>query len=160
MEHRGQTISFRVETPDDEELVHAIYASTRADELARTPWDASQKEAFTRMQHLAQRTDYRRTYPSAIYAIVLLDESPAGRLYFYRTDEEIHVLDIALLPEFRNEGVGGAILNDLQREAVSSGRPLTIYVEKFNPALRLYTRLGFVPTDDAGLYLRMSWKPS
>jgi hypothetical protein len=31
-------------------------------------------------------------------------------------------------------------------------------VETFNPARRLYDRLGFVPVRDDGLYILMEWK--
>jgi hypothetical protein len=32
-------------------------------------------------------------------------------------------------------------------------------VEKFNPALRLYKRLGFFETSDEGVHLAMEWRP-
>jgi hypothetical protein len=32
-------------------------------------------------------------------------------------------------------------------------------VEQFNPALRLYKRLGFHQKEDKGVYLLMEWSP-
>ena len=40
----------------------------------------------------------------------------------------------------------------------TAGRLLRIHVERFNPALRLYERLGFHPIADRGVYLFMEWQ--
>jgi len=69
-------------------------------------------------------------------------------------------MDIALLPEYRGRGVGGALLADLMAEASAGAKPLTIHVERFNRALRLYERLGFVPVADKGVYLLLQWSPT
>jgi len=69
-------------------------------------------------------------------------------------------MDIALLPEYRGRGVGGALLADLMAEASAGAIPLTIHVERFNRALRLYERLGFVPVADKGVYLLLQWSPT
>ena len=62
-------------------------------------------------------------------------------------------MDIALLPEHRGAGIGAQLLRELQEEARSAGKSLTIHVERFNPALRLYERLGFRQVEDKGVYL-------
>jgi microcystin-dependent protein len=65
---------------------------------------------------------------------------------------------IALLPEHRRAGIGTKLLRTLQNEARTAGKTLTIHVEKFNPALRLYQRLGFRQIEDKGVYLFLEWK--
>ena len=84
---------------------------------------------------------------------------PVGRLYVARWQDEIRIVDIALLPPYRNTGLGTTILRDLLAEAAVAHKPVRIHVEKFNPALRLYERLGFVPIADKGVYLFMEWTP-
>ena len=84
---------------------------------------------------------------------------PAGRLYVHRRPAEIRILDISLLPEHRGQGIGGALLRDLITEAEGIGQPVSIHVEKQNPALRLYQRLGFVEAGDTGAYLFMQRQP-
>jgi hypothetical protein len=44
-------------------------------------------------------------------------------------------------------------------EATSS-RPLRIYVESFNPSLRLFERLGFTAMEQEGIHLLMEWVPN
>jgi ribosomal protein S18 acetylase RimI-like enzyme len=148
----------RAATPEDEPFLRAVYAATRADELALVPWSDEQKRTFTAMQFAAQSTDYHRNYPDAQYSIIEVQGVPAGRLYVDRCSTEIRIIDIALLPEHRRAGIGTSLLRVLQDEARAAGKTLTIHVEKFNPALRLYQRLGFQQIEDKGVYLLLEWK--
>jgi GNAT superfamily N-acetyltransferase len=152
-------IAFRPITPADEPFLRQVYTSTRIEELAAVPWTPEQKEAFCRMQFDAQHNHYQKFYPKASYDIIEREATDVGRLYVDRTETEILIVDISLLPEFRGAGLGGRILRDLQAEAQTARKTLTIYVEKFNPARRLYDRLGFQPTKDEGVYDRMEWQP-
>lgn len=135
----------------------AIYASTREDELARTDWGPDQKAAFVAMQFQAQTAHYRANYPGAEFHLVEVDGEAAGRLYLHRREGGLRIMDIALLPAFRGRGIGGAILRALQAEAAAAGSGLSIHVEVFNPARRLYERLGFRPAAEAGVYILMEW---
>ena len=60
-------------------------------------------------------------------------------------------------PAYCNRGIGTTLLRGLQSEAAAAGKPLRIHVERFNPALSLYHRLGFRQMDDRGVYLFMEW---
>jgi ribosomal protein S18 acetylase RimI-like enzyme len=152
-------VSFRNVAPGDEELLYRIYASTRTEELAPVPWTEEQKQSFLRMQFRAQSADYAANYTGAEFLVVLVGGEPAGRLYLDRRDDELRIVDIALLPEHRGAGVGGAILRDLLAEAAAAGKVVRIHVERMNPALRLYQRLGFRQIADLGVYFLMEWRP-
>lgn len=147
-------------TPDDREVLLAIYASTRADELALTDWSDDQRRAFVEMQFDAQSRHYAQQRPQAICLVVLLDAGrAAGRLWVDRGADCLHVLDISLLPEARGQGLGSLLLRGLMAEAQQRGTPLTISVEVHNPALRLYQRLGFEAQGELqGIYQRMAWQ--
>jgi GNAT superfamily N-acetyltransferase len=148
-------VELRPVEPSDEEFLYRVYASTRQEELAQVGWDETQKEAFLRMQFDAQSRYYREHYRGAEFSVILSDDVPAGRLYVARWPEEIRIVDIALLPEHRGAGIGTRLLDDLISESEASGKPLSIHVERFNPALRLYGRLGFRTVADTGIYLLM-----
>ncbi len=152
-------MSLRPATAQDEPFLYAVYASTRADELALVDWSDAQKAAFVQMQFTAQHRYYHEQFADAAYQVILCDSVPAGRLYLGRWPEELRIIDIALLPHYRNQGIGSALLEDVLAEAAETGRPVNIHVERMNPALRLYTRLGFRPVEDQGVYLLMQWRP-
>lgn len=144
----------------DAELLYRIYASTREDELAAVPWDASAKEAFLRMQFAAQDRHYRETFPGASYDLIVRGEEVLGRLYVDRGESAWNVLDIALLPEYRRQGIGTQLLTEVLAEAAAAAKPVQIHVERFNPAQRLYDRLGFRQIADQGVYLQLEWSPT
>lgn len=150
-------IVLRQSAPDDDSFLARLYASTRSAELAITGWSEEQKTAFCRMQFDAQTADYKANYPEASFQIIERDGSSAGRLCVMRGEKEIRIIDIALLPEYRAAGIGTKLLQELQEEARAAHRTLSIHVERFNPALRLYQRLGFKQVEDKGIYLLMEW---
>src|SRR5947207_1462310 len=150
--------SLRPITPEDTSFLARVYASSRVEELAVTGWSEELKANFCRSQFDAQSAYYAVNYPEASFQIIERDGWPAGRLYVARWEKEIRIVDITLLPEFRGSGIGTKLLHDLQAEARSAGKPLTIHVERFNRALGLYQRLGFELVEDKGVYFLMEWK--
>ena len=152
-------LSRRPEADADEAFLRALYAGIRAPELAPLPWDEAARAAFLRQQFDAQRAHYRREFPQAAFDVLLRGGSPVGRLYLDRSGPEWHLLDIALTPEQRGRGLGTALLRALLAEAGEAGKPVLLHVETFNPARRLYDRLGFLPLGGDGVYLPMVWTP-
>jgi ribosomal protein S18 acetylase RimI-like enzyme len=144
---------------DDREFLYRVYASTRTEELAVVPWDQAQKDAFLRAQFDAQDRWYRENYTQATYEVIVVDGEPAGRLYLHGGETEIRIVDVALLPEHRGNGIGTSLLRDLLAEADAAGKRVTIHVERFNRALRLYERLGFSVAEDKGAYLFLERPP-
>lgn len=141
----------------DNPVLLAIYGSTRAEELALTDWTDEHKAEFVAMQFRAQTAHYRENYPGALYYLIRWGDAVAGRLYLHPRRDELRIMDLALLPDYRNRGIGGTVLRALQDDASRRGNRLSIHVEGFNPAQRLYRRLGFLPAGEAGVYLLMEW---
>lgn len=154
------SITLRPIQPEDMTFLCEVYASTRQEELAMVEWDEAQKTAFLQMQFAAQHTYYQENYTNAVFLVILLDGQPVGRLYVARWAEEIRLIDVALLPAYRGAGIGSGLLRALMAEAAQAGKPLRIHVEKQNPALRLYERLGFRPIVDRGVYWFLEWSPA
>lgn len=152
-------IELRPAQEGDASFLRSVYGSTREEELEPTGWTREQKDAFIAHQFHAQDTYYKQHYDGATYDVVLVDGEPAGRLYVARWEEEIRVMDIALLPPFRGQGVGERLLEPLLREGAESGKSVSIHVEQTNRAMSLYTRLGFVEVGEHGVYKLMRWTP-
>jgi len=152
-------VTLRPVVAADEPLLLEIYASTRAEEMAMVPWTREQQEAFIAMQFAAQQEHYRKVQPDANHDIITLNDRSVGRLYVARTEEYIEIMDITLLPQERNSGIGTSLIKALMDEATRL-RPVRIYVESFNPSLRLFERLGFRRVEEHGVHLLMEWVPT
>ncbi len=150
-------VSLRPATDADEPFLRQVYGASRYD-VDRAQWDDEQKRQFLDMQYRLQAADYTARFPDAELAVVVGDGDDVGRLWVDRSGHEIRVLDLALLPEYRNRGVGTLLLERLIAEARDDGLPVRYAVVKDNlAALRLYERLGFAVIEDAGSYLLMEW---
>lgn len=152
-------VALRSVGPADGDFLFRVYASTREEELAPIPWTEDQKRAFLLQQFGAQSADWSQNCPGPDFQIIEVDGTPAGRFYLDRGPEEIRLVDIALLPEYRRAGIGAALIRGLLAEATKAGLPVTLHVEVFNPARRLYERLGFEAVEDRGVYVLMRWLP-
>jgi ribosomal protein S18 acetylase RimI-like enzyme len=150
-------ITLRPIGPEDEPFLLALYATTRQLELSQVPWDDKQKEAFVTHQFLAQRLHYQSHYPEASYDLVLQNDQPIGRLYVLREAEEMRILDLSLIPESRNQGIGTRLIQGVMEEAKAGNRRLRIYLETFNPSVSLFERLGFRVIQNDNMNLLLEW---
>ena len=157
---RDEQITLRPVSAADDGFILQVYASTREQELAQVPWSAEQKEAFVRMQYVAQKQHYAAEFPQASHDIIYAGETPVGRVYVNRGKDVLHILDVTLLPQHRGQGAGAVLLRRLLQEAGSLGKPVTIYVETFNPSLRFFERLGFQRDHQHGFQLLLKWQQS
>ena len=143
----------------DRPFLRAVYGATRWDELAPTGWTDAQKDAFLDQQYAAQDVHYTNNYDNATYSVIVVDGFPAGRLYVARWSEEIRIMDIALLQAARGKGVGTSLLRALIDEGAAAEKRVTIHVERENPAMGLYERLGFTRVEERGPYYLMELRP-
>jgi GNAT superfamily N-acetyltransferase len=151
-------LRFRPIADADLPFLERLYGSTRMEELALTDWSDAQKAAFIKMQFEAQHAHYQKHYVGSDFLVIERAGEPIGRLYLARWKAEHRIVDIALMPAHRGSGLGTALLADLLDEAASAGKAVTIHVEKFNPAMSLYRRLGFVAAGEEGAYDLMRWE--
>jgi ribosomal protein S18 acetylase RimI-like enzyme len=152
-------VTLRAVRPDDEAFLYQLYCSTRADEIAAFEWDPAQQEAFLQLQFRGQQRHYQVQQLEVDNRVIQHDEQPIGQLIVMRSDREIRLADISLLPEYRGAGIGTALISELFDEASESGRPVTLHVEKSSRAVGLYERLGFKRTSETGFHYKMEWLP-
>jgi ribosomal protein S18 acetylase RimI-like enzyme len=153
-------LALRPVEPGDEPFLFEVYSSTRADEMAAWGWNAAQQEAFLRLQFNGQQGFYRMQYPGAEHRIILFNAQPVGRMIVIRSDEEVRLADIVVLPQYRNRGIGASLIKDLCAEAEGKGLPVRLQVLKSNhDAARLYERMGFSTVTENDTHLQMQWHP-
>ena len=157
----GGTVQLRPVLESDNEFLLSVYGSTREEELNQVEWAEGQKEMFLRWQLDLQRREYEVRFPDAAYDIILVDEQAAGRIWVGADDEQIRLLDIALLPQFQNRGVGTELVRRLIKESAKQGKVLRHMVFVLNNnADRFYVRLGFKQIEEFGAYKHMEWSSS
>lgn len=152
---RGLGLELRGVDVRDADFLRELYTSTRWDELATTGWPDDGKHAFLAQQWDAQRQYYGKHYAQADNLVLEHDEAgPIGRLVIH-SGADLRLVDIALVPAWRGHGLGTGLLQMLCAQADQLRLPIVAHVETFNPARRLYARLGFHVEDDNQIYLRM-----
>ncbi|MDB5919247.1 MAG: family N-acetyltransferase [Massilia sp.] len=131
--------------PDDDDagFLARLYASTRMDLHSMTA-DPGFVASLVAMQQRFQAAGYRSDFPGASYLLLERSGAPCGRIVVDAGARALRLVDIALLPEARGQGLGSHILRGLQACAAQLGLPLTLSVHHSNPqAHRLYLALGF-----------------
>jgi RimJ/RimL family protein N-acetyltransferase len=152
--------ALRPRTEADLPFLRELYAQSRAEELAPVPWTAHAKREFLDDQFGKQHAHYLQHYPTAQWWIVTCDGAPVGRLYVARTPGDLRVMDVTLAAAHRKHGIGTALMRALLRHAGEEALAVTLHVEPFNPAMRLYLRLGFAHVETRGVYHFMRRPPS
>ena len=147
-------ISLRAATPEDTAFLLAVFTSTR-DEFRSLIPDEGQLAALMSMQFNLQRRQYQDGYPHGQDHIILKRGQPVGRMLINESERTITLVDIALLPEHRNEGIGRQLLDDL----LSRKKPVTLHVLKTHRARNLYERLGFRKVGEDSMYDEMICEP-
>jgi ribosomal protein S18 acetylase RimI-like enzyme len=152
-------ITLKPEQPDDDGFLFELYSTTRAAEMALTPWNDEQRRAFLRQQYELRRLHYLSYHSGAEYLLIRRNGGPIGRIATDRREDEIRILDIALIPEHRGRGIGSQLIHELLAEASLQNNAVTLHVERHNRAAGLYQRLGFRVIEDGGVYLFLKWVP-
>jgi ribosomal protein S18 acetylase RimI-like enzyme len=153
-------IALRRFREDEIPFLRTLYASTREEELGHLiDWTDAQKQGFLSSQFQLQHDHYLQHYPGATLDIIFEGTEPIGRLYVHRSHEEIRLMEVTLLPERRNRGIGGALTGEVLAEGAKAGCPVVLHVESASPAVRFYERLGFVDVGRSGIHQRMQWRP-
>jgi ribosomal protein S18 acetylase RimI-like enzyme len=153
-------LSQRPVTGEDQRFLLELYISTRADEFAPFGWDQRQLEALLRMQFEAQRNSYRMYYPDAEQSIIQHEGLDVGQMIVDNTAGRVLLVDISILPQYRNRGIGASVLTRLLNGSQSQGEKVVLNVLRNSSAVRLYSRLGFDKVGETDTHWEMVWMPS
>lgn len=152
-------LRLRAESDGDQPILCALYTEFRWPELAIAPWPDEAKRQFLAEQFALQSDHYRKNYLGAAYWVVTLVDEVIGRVYLYRSPSEFRLMDIMLFERFRGRGYGRVLIDSLLAECRRLRLPVTLHVERDNPARLFYERRGFTLDEDRDVYLFMRWSP-
>lgn len=152
-------LEFKPISDMDLPFLYKVYRSTRIQEMQITNWSNDEIERFLQMQFYLQHIQYMGNYDCPSFTIIVHNEIPIGRLYINRFDDEIRIIDIAILPEYRNKGIGSKIIKSIIAESEIKKIPISLHVEHNNTAIDFYRRFDFTLVNDLGVYILMKRFP-
>lgn len=152
-------LSLRPMSAADNVFNEGLYRTTR-DDLRLLDAEEDFIESLIDAQRQAQTQGYGDMFPNAMYFVVEHHNERIGRVVLDFGQNEIRVVDIALIPAARGKGYGSEILQAVQRVAGKVMAPVVLSV-RFDhlPAKQLYGGLGFVVEEAQIPYEHMVWYP-
>jgi ribosomal protein S18 acetylase RimI-like enzyme len=159
MEKITDEIFLRPVRNDEEDFWREVFCDSVSDHFSSLEMTENDLDNLLEMQFQAQNLDYRTNYPNASNDVILFNETKAGRVIHSTEHGDLHLIDLAVLSEFRNLGIGTKILKWLFGKSLRTRLPIRFYVEKMNPAFRLYEKLGFKVVTDVTSHFQMEWRP-
>jgi ribosomal protein S18 acetylase RimI-like enzyme len=154
----------------DEPWLKGLFSVSQPALVALASLPNGMGEALVTMQYAARQAHFHAHWPQAVQRVIEWRDGiepgrapgvqPVGALWADEGSDGIHLLDIAVLPDWRGQGIGTRCLQDLLSAAARRNLPVTLQVAFENPARRLYERLGFVLTGaEDGVNLPMIRRP-
>lgn len=136
-------------------FIKELFFTHKMRELQIESWSQDILLPLLEMQFNSQRSSYKRQYPNAEEYIVYMDELPVGWLILDNS-QSYHIVNIMVHEAYRGNNIGSEIVRDVLCKADREGKQVTLFVEKNNPAQKLYSRLGFKIQTSDELFLKMA----
>ena len=147
------------EAPEDADFRYRLFCDSRLPEWYRVELPPEVRAQLMRHQFAAQTMTYRQRFPAARHDIIWLADERIGRIVVNRPGDQVHIVDHAIVPALRNQGIGTTIMRALMDEAATASLPVRLKVASSNdPSLRLYLRLGFTPIAEVPAYIELEWR--
>lgn len=143
---------------EDSQFLYELYVTTRWEEVRSWGWEETMIHPFLKLQWTAQQHSYSLQYPGAEHLILAYDGQKVGQVLVVRSSASLSLVDLSVIPAWRNQGFGTLFIQELQAEAAAASIPIHLSVLQNNDrALRLYERLGFRHKAYSGLHIQMEW---
>ncbi len=154
-------LTWRQAAAEDTPLLFELFCSNKGEELAPLGLTTEQLGPLLQMQFNARHMSYGSTFPHALDMILCLEDgTPVGRHLIDRQTDCYRSIDLAVLPQHRNRGIGGWAVRQIQQLAQVEGVAMRLRVITQDRAVHLYQRLGFEKIASDEFSFEMEWRPS
>ena len=157
-------MKLRPARPEDEPFLRLLRGQVDNDRLFMNQWDGEDVEGEKRkildLQFRAKSAHHNilRAGWETRENIVEMDAVPIGYFVVTGGGEELRLVEIAFMREWRGKGLGQMVIGASMEECKKSGRVLRLCVEKTNVrALQFYASMGFYAVDDMKHHLLLEW---
>lgn len=151
-------LKLRLATSTDQPFLMQLFASSRP-LFSQMGLPESVVAHLAEQQFQLQQASYRQQAANAEVFIVLLHNAPAGQITIHHSNQDIRLMDLAIVKQHQGQGYGTALIKALQLLASQQQLPLKLSVDSANQrAFALYLALGFVITEKQDFYYSMRWQ--
>lgn len=159
VEAPGARVRLRTAEDADAAFLFDLFRATRGGMLGGLP-DAMVDNLLI-MQYRARSQGYRDRFPRARRLVAETTDGPIGELIEHDEADAVYIVDIALLPDQQQRGIGSALVRSVMAEAAARGGVRALVVTTNDASLRMFRRLGFRETGwNDGAHLELRWTPS
>jgi GNAT superfamily N-acetyltransferase len=117
------------------------------------------EQTWGKWDEAAQRQRFDGATRAEDHSIIELEGLPVGCLCLKKSDVELCLVRLFVLPEFQNRGLGTRILREVLEVADQHRLPVRLRVLRVNPARRLYERHGFAVVGESETHYSMTRPP-
>jgi len=152
----------RPSTPQDEPLLFELFAAEKAAEFTAIGLTEAQYRPLLEMQYRGRAISYSAQHPEAESWIICLQQAAeataVGQYLLVKTPQGSRIVDLAVLPQYRGQGIATQVLEQLALQSADSEEALSLRVMKGNRAIQLYARLGFHVVNEDEISYEMYWR--
>lgn len=147
-------VELRTACDQDEPFLFRLFCSIREPDFSFL--SEAERRAILKIQYAAAQRSVCMNWPHAQHMIVTKDDRPVGRFSTARSGNELHLIEIALLPEHQNQGIGRFLMEMLVKEAKDNhAQRIRLNAYRSSRVVQFYQRSGFAIVNDDGMYLLM-----
>lgn len=143
-------IHLRPSTPEDVPFLRDLHHRAYRDVVSRQfgVWDEE-----------AQNEWFETALAAAEFSVVECDGQRVGAVAVSVDVECLRLVELQILPEWQNRGLGSTVLEVQMEHARAGRRPIRLRVLRENRARALYERNGFVVIGQTDTHCLMEWMP-
>jgi ribosomal protein S18 acetylase RimI-like enzyme len=149
-----KNLKLRLARDDDDKFLFNLFYDVRAREFTDAGIPLAQLMPILELQHKAQIYSYSNEFPSATNSIIVFNEKCVGRILIQKNEKSAHLIDIAILQEFRGKGLGSFLINKMKSECDQIR--LSVYAANIL-AIKFYEKHLFQISKNDVMYLNMEW---
>jgi ribosomal protein S18 acetylase RimI-like enzyme len=156
----GGCIRLRMATDADAAFLFELFRATRGGPLRLGGLPEAMIDNLLTMQYRARNQGYGERFPEVRRLVVETADGPIGELIEHDEADAVYIVDIALLPDQQQRGIGTVLVRSVMEQATARGGVRAIVMVNNAASLKMFGRLGFRDTgngDEAHVELR--WHP-
>jgi len=156
---KAANVSLRPEMSEDVPFLEELFIANKDDAEGWRQLLPAERTRLLKEQSALQRIHYRKFYPQAWFTIIEVEGKPAGRLCVNQSRQEMRVVDISILPEYCQHGIGSRLIQQVITESTRLKSPLRLCAELGSAVHTFYKKLGFREIKRDGTHIHYQWAP-